>query len=120
MRKPRHAEVQAELEKLPHINLTKMQVGTKVVVETTQGVYELVVENPRHAVVSITGSDPRLHRPLYCQVKRSIYDSRGQITLEYRIAKSLRMELKFLHGPFICSPTLSARVQGRGWYYDVF
>lgn len=102
------------------MDVTRLPAGTKIIVETTQGVYELVIDNPQISLVSIRGTDPRLKEPITGQLVASHYDHEGRVSLPNWIGKNLRMHIKFLNCEHTCSVSLSARVEGDGWHYDVF
>jgi phenolic acid decarboxylase len=110
----------AELRAQPHIDITRQPVGTTIIVETTQGIIEMVVLKPDVALVRVSGTDPKIKEPVNCQMTQSLYDLKGIITLPKWIGKELRMQLTFKNASLNCSATVSAVVRGKGWHYDVF
>ena len=113
-------DVLADLRAKPHIDISRLPVGMTVIVETTQGVMELVVLNPTQGLVRVSGTDPKIREPVNCQMTQSCYDLQGLITLPKWIGKDLRMQLTFKNATLNCSVTVSATVRGKGWHYDVF
>jgi len=114
-------DVLADLRARPHIDLTRQSVSTTIIVETTQGIIELVVLNPETALVQVSGTDPKIKQPVNCQMTQSFYDLEGRITLPKWIGKDLRMQLTFKNTSLNCSATVSAAVRLKnGSYYNVF
>jgi len=113
-------ETVRELRSRPGIDVTKLSVNQRVLVETTQAVYEMKVIAARLALVEITSTDPRLRKPVIGQLWASHYDVAGRVSLPGWIGRSLRMQLRFNNCTFPCSVTLSASVHGDRFHYDVF
>jgi phenolic acid decarboxylase len=113
-------ETLAILRAQPGIDISRLAPGTTVIVETTQGIIELVVLNPTVGLVRVSGTDPKIKEPVNCQMTQSCYDLKGLITLPKWIGKDLRMQLTFRNANLHCSTTVSATVRGKGWHYDVF
>lgn len=116
MRPKTVAQTLQELRSEPGIDISRLAAGTTILVETTQGVYEIVVIEPRISLVEITGTDPRLKKPVTGQLLASNYDAEGKVSLPNWIGKNLRMQFKFHNCVFSCSVSLSARVGN----YEVF
>ena len=113
-------DVIAELRARPHIDITRLPVGSNIIVETTQGIIEIVVLNPTVGLIRVSGTDPKIKEPVNCQLTQSCYDLDGKIKLPKWIGKDLRMQLTFKNASLHCSSTVSATVLGKGWHYDVF
>lgn len=113
-------ELVEDFRKQPGVDISRLAEGAKVIVETTQGVFELTIQNPKHSLVRVNGTDPRLRAGISGQVFQSFYDIEGRIAVPYWIGKSLRMQISFKNGVYACTPAVSARVEGPGWHYDVF
>lgn len=113
-------QVKAEIRSKPGVSVARQKVDYSILVETTQNIYELKVHTPANGLVYLSGGDPRFHEPALGQFLGSIYDTEGKLFLEDWIAKSLRMQIRFKNGVFVCPPALSCRVQGAGWSYEVF
>ena len=113
-------QIVAELRAQPGIDITRLAKGTKLIVETTQGVFEFSVTNPRHGLVRVFGTDARLRAGISGQVLESFYDIEGRVAVPNWITKSLRIQITFKNGVYPCTPALSARVEGAGWHYEVF
>lgn len=113
-------DVLADLRARPHIDITRQPVGTNILVETTQGIIEMVVLNPETALVRVSGTDPKIREPVNCQMTQSLYDLEGRITLPKWIGKEMRMQLTFKNASLNCSATVSAMVRGKSWHFNVF
>lgn len=113
-------QVLADLRLQPGINPTKLQPGDKVLLETTQGVYEFEIERPELGVVWVTGTDARFRQPVRGRLAYSVYDLEGTIRLDDWIGKNLRLHIIFANATFVCSIAVSASVTGDGWQYRVF
>lgn len=109
-----------DLKRQPGIDIRKMKPGTKIMVETTQGVYDIEVVAPSVAMIDVSGTEPRLHQKLTGQLRASHLDVGGQVGLTAWIGKNLRMAIQFGNAIHNCSPALSAKVSGPDWSYDVF
>ena len=110
-----------ELAAEPGVDIPKLPIGTKIIVETTQAVYELIVLNPPHNVVKVSSTDPRIKGDgVIGQLNQSLYDLAGKVSLPHRIAKNLRMQFTFANALYLCSAAISARVEGDGWHFEVF
>lgn len=110
----------ASLRAQPGINVTKLAVGTRLTVETTQAVYEMVITHPILAIVRLFSTDPRLREGVSGELIESSLDLNGSVALPRWIGKNLRMHFNFKNGIYSCTPALSARVVGSGFHYDVF
>lgn len=104
----------------PGVNIGRLAEGTKVLVETTQNVFELQVIQPMLNLVHVRGSDPRLRPGVTGQLIHSAYDINGKVIIPDWIGKGLRMHIMFKNATYQSTPVLSARVSGNGWHYDVF
>jgi hypothetical protein len=113
-------QVLAELKRQPGIDIAKQPAGTTILVETTQGIYELVVKKPEISLVEVTSTDPRLHKGTLAQLNFSTYDIQGRIALPHWIGKSLRMQLSFKNTLYPCSAAISAAIVGDGFHFEVF
>lgn len=111
----------AALRKQPSINTLKLRAGTKVLVETTQHIYALRFVDPiDQQIVEVQSTDNRIQGTKIGQFVRSSYDRDGKVSIEGWISKSMRMQILFQNGTLLCTPTLSARLEGEGWSYNVF
>jgi phenolic acid decarboxylase len=110
----------ADLRARPHIDISRLPVGATIIVETTQGIIEMVVLNPTAGLVRVSGTDPKIREPVNCQMTQSFYDLEGKVRLPKWIGKEMRMQLTFKNASLNCSATVSAVVRGKGWHYDVF
>lgn len=114
------AELVAHIKAQPGVNITRLLPGTKVLVETTQNVFEFEITHPSMNLVRVRGSDPRLRPGITGQLIHSAYDIEATIILPDWIGKGLRMHIAFKNATYVSTPILSARIDGLGWHYDVF
>jgi hypothetical protein len=95
------------------IDIQRLAPGTSILLETDAHVYELKVMNPALGLVAISSTDSTLRQATVGQLLSS-----G--TKNWWIGKGLAMRLRFRNGIYTSGPVASARVRGKGWYYDVF
>ena len=118
-------ETPESLKKRGGVDLTKLDAGTKILVETTAGVYELEIIEPSSGSVSIkaTVSPFSAHKPTVTSLERSIWDDKGKIALPFWIGKAMRMVFRDDEGKlFATHSVLSAKVESRDgdWTYEVW
>lgn len=100
----------------------RLKEGDRLLVKTSREAYELTVLDPGDRLVMVRGSDPRL-TGIVARLVASIYGSEKSEKRAWRsgwIGFNMRMQLKFQNHLLTCSPAVSLRVEGDGWYYDVF
>ena len=95
--------------------LSTLPRGTRLVVGTSRGECRLVVLCPDKNLVMVWGYDPRL-TGIVARLERSVYANSSHLGLSY----NTQMELKFKNHVLLCPPTVSLRVEGAGWFYDIF
>lgn len=115
---PTTAEIEKELRAQPGIDIPNLPPGTKILVETTMSVFELVVIDADH--VAVSGTDHRFHTPVVGRFIQSVYDVDGNMKFPGWISKNLRMDIEFKNALFRSTPAVSAGVVGKGFRYDVF
>src|SRR5690606_34766096 len=108
----------AELRALPGIDLTRQEELTEIIVETTVGVYELILDTPALCTAVISGGHFKL--PTLVQLIESTYDRKGLIGVPGWIGKGLRMQLRAHNGIHQIAPATGATIMGEGWSFDVF
>lgn len=107
------------LEAQPWIDIRKLKIDTRILIEAAPFIYELrILDN--EGMVEISSSDPRLVKPMACLYTSGIYDLDDTIMFPFRLAASLKMRLRFLNGILITEPMQTARLIGKDYYYDVF
>jgi hypothetical protein len=114
------SQLEAELRAAPGIDITKLPLNSKLIVETTAAVYEFSILNPTQGLVSVTSVDSRFAKGSVCRIERSTYDLEGKVSVPYWVGKHLRMQLTFKNGILPCAIAVSARIEGDGWHYNVF
>ncbi len=113
-------QVTAEFRAKPGIDILKLTPGLRIIVETTQMVYEMDVTHPNIGYVRLFSTDARLRNGVTGELLESTYDIKGTVSLPRWIGKELRMQFRFHNGIYSCSPAVTARVSGPDWYVDVF
>ncbi len=114
-------EAVAILRAKPGIDICRLPPGSRIIVETAQYLYEMVVENPEASLLEIGGSDPRFRGRPVGALLRSVFDVDGKIFVPHWIGKDLRMQIILSdRTSFSLAKTLSASVEGDNWHYDVF
>lgn len=102
----------------PGIAPSRLAAGTKILVETSQIVYE--IELLGGSLVRLSGSDRYLASPKTCRFVKSVYDPHGLCSIDDWITKSMRMVFQFADTFFMTNVVQSASVHGDGYKYDVF
>lgn len=113
-------QILAEIRSQPGIDVSRLAKGTRLLIETTQYLYEFVVVDTVNRLVEIQGSDPRFKNPVIGQFLRSNYDMPGLVFLENWIGKSLRMQVRFRDSAISFPCAVSVRIEGDGYHFDVF
>jgi hypothetical protein len=102
------------------VSLASLKRGTRLIVGTSRGECQIVVLCPEENLVMVWGYDPRL-TGIIARIDRSVYG--GGKRRAFRrgcISFNMQMELRFKNHTLLCPPTVSLRVEGDGWFYDVF
>lgn len=100
------------------IDITKLKIGTTIMVETEDDhLFEMEVIVPEKGVVKVSGTEPRLKYPVLGVLVDS---SSGKTRISYWIGKLLGMFLIFKNGNYKSKPVIHVTVKGDGWQYDVF
>jgi hypothetical protein len=86
-------ETAATLKKLGGVDLTKLSNGIMILVETTVGIYEIMVIRGSTGHVSVKGTVPPFtaHEPRLLILEKSIWDDKGEVSLPYWIGRGMRM-----------------------------
>ena len=117
-------ETAESLKKNGGVDLTKLKVGTTILVETTAGVYEIEVIEPLTGEVSVKATmSPFTAQPTLTLLERSIWDDKGNITIPFWIGKSMRMVFRDDEGKlFATHSVMSAKVECRDgdWTWEVW
>jgi hypothetical protein len=108
----------AKLRAEPGVDVRRLKVGTCLLVETVQHLYEMKVVVSGSGLVEITSTDPLLNVPTVGQFLSS--QSPPECSVEGWIGKGLLMCIRFRNGYYTSTPVLSAEVQGADWHYAVF
>lgn len=107
------------------VDLTKLQIGVKVLVETTAGIYELTVTDPERGGVQVKATVPPFQAgaQVGTQLERSIWDDKGKVSIPFWIGKAMRMVFRDSKGElFATHSVMSAKVESAdgSWTYEVW
>jgi len=108
------------LEAQPWIDIRQLKVDDELLIDADPFIYQLRIINPIIGLIEVTSSDPRLKEPVVGIYLGGYYDLDDVIEFEYRISVALKMKIKFLDCIYVTNPMLTARLIGKGFYYDVF
>lgn len=100
------------------VDVSKLRVGTVLIVETLTWMYQVTVHDPFLGTVSLESGDPSFSGD-------SLYEFQGAIvtktkTIPLWIGKGMPMAIRFRDGVRISAPVQSVTVCGDGWHYEVF
>lgn len=99
--------------------ISKLKALTKIILETDTGLlYQLVVIEPEHGIVTIWGGDPaaRIEPPRTCKVRGSEVGH----TIEPAILQGRRIVFQFADVAALIGPVVSCVIEGAGWHYDLW
>lgn len=117
-------ETAESLRKKDGVDLTKHDVGTKILVETTVGIYEMTIVDLTGGVsVKATVPPFSAHEPTVTTLERSIWDDKGKVFLPFWIGKAMRMVFRGKDNKLFATHSVeSAKVIGpdEDWTYEVF
>lgn len=118
-------ETPETLRKKGGVDLTKLNPGVKILVETTVGIYELVITDPSTGGVSVKATVPPFEAGISIDTRldRSIWDDKGKIFIPHWIGKSMRMVFVDSKSQlFATHSVVSAKVESAegDWTYEVW
>ncbi len=107
------------------VDLTKLKPGVKIWVETTAGIYEMVVVDPNVGLVSVKATVPPFtaQRSIEILFEQSIWDDKGSIFIPCWIGKAMRMVFRDDQGQLFATHSVeSAKVESAdgSWSYEVW
>lgn len=108
----------------PSFDVTRLPVGTTILVETDLEVIEMKVVQAKQAVLEITSTAAALHQPTLGELLYSAWPNDPTLLRKACIVKDFRMVFRFRNGEYATSIVRSASVRGmkhgQPWHYDVF
>lgn len=114
----------ASLKALGGADLTKLEVGTKLYVETTKAVYGLTVLDSAGTVMIESAEAPFVAQtPTRCELVRSDWDDKGKVNIPHWIGKAMRMILRRPTGKLMATHSVvSTRVEAAdgSWAYEIW
>ena len=114
-----------DLKRLGGVDVTKVPVGTTIIIETTHAIYEIIVLFPSMALLEIIGTDKIFSAQKgshSVELQHSTYDQGGNIRIPHWIGKGMRMAFKTDDGVIMTSAVCSARVTSpdKSWSYELW
>lgn len=108
----------------PHIDISKLRPGTRLLVETVTNVWSFTVTVPENLRVEVSGTDERF-KNLEKPVLGMLVLCEEPIAVNARqlpgcIAKGWTFLIDFANCRLIGNQVVSARVEGDGWSYEAF
>lgn len=106
-------------------DLTKLEVGVKLYIETTAAIYLLTVMTPSEGLVMVESAQSPFvaHRPVLCTLIRSDWDDKGQVNIPNWIGKAMRMVFRHSDGQLYSTHSVvSTRVEAAdgSWHYELW
>ena len=107
----------------PHVDLSRQKAGTRVLLETTIGVWALKLNDPINLLVEVMSTDPRFsHSPRPCVgqlVESSDPNSSPPTFAKGKIVKGWMFSIRFADVILIAEPVQSINVEGDNWNYEI-
>ena len=114
------SETKRMLEAQPWIDIRLLASDDKILIEAPPFMYELKILTPVVGILEISSSDNHIINPTLCAYVSGVFDLDDIIDFPFRLAATLKMKLQFRNGVYISQPMVSARLTGKGYFYDVF
>jgi len=102
------------------IDIRQRHVGDTILIETDNGIYELVIVDPTRQYVEVSGTDPRLHTATVGLLDHSFSALDRDDKRQAWIGPARRLVIVFRNAVFETGVVLSASVRGKEWHLDVF
>ena len=107
-----------KLRNEPGVDITRLQAGIRLLVETEKAVYEINVLRPQLAIVEIVSSETCVRRPTVGQYVGGHLPPDCDVPAW--IGKGLQMVLRFRNVNHTTSPVTALEVKAATWHYNVF
>lgn len=108
-----------------HIDITRLQVDTRIIVETPNCIWDFTVVDPENALVKVYGTDPSVkdNKPVCGRLLQTYDPAEGvspdeRSSLKHSLAKAWIFQVQFSNLVLIGGPIESARVEGDGWSFE--
>jgi len=105
------------------IDITKLQLHDKIILETEEESWTLKVIGPAAAIVELTTTSRtlRLTKPVIGQIVEAFESDEFQLRHPLRIIKGWKMRIKFEDTDVVTAAVTTAVIEGAsGWFYEVF
>jgi len=107
----------------PHVDLLRQKAGTRILLETTIGIWDFKLNNPAGLLIEVTSTDPRFcHRTKPClgQFIESTEPKSGPPLFEKgKLIKGWMFSIRFADVILIAEPVQSINISGDGWSYEI-
>jgi hypothetical protein len=106
----------------PHIDVTRLKAGTRILAETPNCVWAFKVVEPESALVEVYGTDPQFKdsAPVKGRLLQAYDPTEGGPNLKHSLVKGWYFQVQFANVVLVGRECLSARVEGEGWSYEAF
>jgi hypothetical protein len=107
----------------PHVDLARQRAGTRILLETTVGVWALKLTDPVNLLVEVMSTDPRFShsaRPCVGQfIESSDPKAFGPCFESGKIVKGWMFSIRFADVVLIAEPVQSLKIEGDDWSYEI-
>lgn len=103
------------------INLSRLKAGTRVLLETTEGVWCFRIVDPALCLIEVEGTDHRFqHQAKLGRFLKSMEPTKDGSEANGELVECWVFSVQFADVVFISEPVLTASIEGDDWKYDVF
>lgn len=106
-----------------HVDLTRLKVGDKLLVETQAGVWELEIRDPELLLVHVSSTDKNfksVKQPILGQFVQSNCPTSKVVTFEDgKLIKGWTFAIRFADATLVSRPTVGILIEGDGWKYEL-
>jgi hypothetical protein len=106
-----------------HVDLSRQKIGTKFLVETEAGVWELTLRDPEELLVHVSSTDKNFKhakQPILGQFVQSNCTKSKVVTFENgKLVKGWTFAIRFADATLVSRPTRAILIEGDGWKYEL-
>jgi len=110
----------------PHVDLSRQKAGTRVLLETTVGVWALKLTDPVNVLVEVISTDPRFSHSAKPCVGQFVESSppvgphlKAPRFEKGKLVKGWMFSIRFADVILIAEPVQSIKVEGDDWSYEI-
>lgn len=105
----------------PHVDVSRQKVGTRLLVETTVGVWAFKLTDPEHLLVEVMSTDKRFRSgtPIIGQLVESADPKVKKRFMKGSLVKGWPFSIRFADAVLITEPLQSLLIEGEGWSYEL-